>query len=129
MLVFKIFERNRRGFDSTGETRWGWVTDLLSLGYLGMAAAMSSMVLSGMSATDTQQPFFFLVSFAFPIGSPLLCIWLYGLATGQGMVAKFFAKPFMSNTLSTATYGMFLFHVPLANAWLMVKWAIVPPTP
>merc|ERR1712203_721853 len=70
MLVFKIFERNRRGFDSTGETRWGWITDLLAFGYLGMMAAVSLMILSGMSVMDTQV-FGMLVSYASPFGCPL----------------------------------------------------------
>merc|ERR1712060_225961 len=125
MLVFKIFERHRRGFDGSGESRWGWITDLLSFGYLGIMAAVSLMTLSG----KFNPIWGMVVSYAWPLACPLLCIWVYGLATGQGAVAKFFARPFMSNTLSAATYGMFLFHMPLAYAWLFVKWAIVPPIP
>merc|ERR1712176_484393 len=69
---------------------------------------------------------YYVTNFSWPLAYPLLCIWVYGLATGQGNVAKFFARPFLSNTLSTATYGMFLFHLPLASAWVLVKSAVVP---
>ena len=43
-----------------------------------------------------------------------LLVWIYALATGQGLVARCLRSGFLLKYLAPASYAMFLFHFPLA---------------
>jgi acyl-CoA synthetase (AMP-forming)/AMP-acid ligase II len=45
--------------------------------------------------------------------TPLLCIWLYGLAVGRGFTAWFCRNPFLVKVLSPASYSIYLLHQPV----------------
>ena len=41
---------------------------------------------------------------------PVMVLWLYGLATGEGYSVKFFTLPLLTDTLAPISYNMYLFH-------------------
>lgn len=45
--------------------------------------------------------------------TPVLCIWLYGLAVGRGFTAWFCRNPLLVNILSPASYSIYLLHQPV----------------
>lgn len=45
--------------------------------------------------------------------TPVLCVWLYGLAVGRGFTAWFCRNPFLVNVLSPASYSIYLLHQPV----------------
>lgn len=49
--------------------------------------------------------------------TPFLCLWIYGLAVGEGLTVKFLSNNFIVKHLSPASYPMYLFHWPLGCYW------------
>lgn len=63
---------------------------------------------------------------------PFFCVWVYGLALGEGITAKLFGNKFIVEQLSPASYATYLLHVPLADWWMFISrvissfWTKVP---
>merc|ERR1719221_742923 len=68
----------------------------------------------------------FTLSYAW-IGRSAISLWLYGLATGQGITAKVFSSRFFAETLSPAAYSMYLLHLPISICWLIITRAVTYP--
>tara|TARA_B100000768_G_C11248509_1_gene362931 strand:+ start:497 stop:796 length:300 start_codon:yes stop_codon:yes gene_type:complete len=49
---------------------------------------------------------------------PVMVLWLYGLATGEGYSVKFFTLPLLTDTLAPISYNMYLFHQWVGQMWV-----------
>jgi len=133
MLCFNLFEMNRRGPQVYLWPHWGKFTDFITFCILSILPLSSILeVLNPQSEDDSWN------SGAMPIGAlpilsflysgemrvrlctGLLCIWIYGLATGQGYTAKFLGQRLFVQYLGPASYSMYLFHYPIAYYWILV---------
>jgi len=56
--------------------------------------------------------------------TPVLCLWIYGLARGGGFTAYFLGSNIMVKYLSPAAYPMYLFHFPLGQYIVLIKRAM-----
>jgi len=56
--------------------------------------------------------------------TPVLCLWVYGLARGRGFTARLMGSNFMVKYLSPAAYPMYLFHFPIGQYMVLIKRAM-----
>merc|ERR1712224_671256 len=52
---------------------------------------------------------------------PFVCLWIYGLATGEGLAAKVFSSDLMVKFLSPASYAIYLSHWATYDYWFFFR--------
>jgi len=57
----------------------------------------------------------------FRFGTPVICLYIYGLAVGHGITAKVLGSNFMVKWLAPAAYPLYLFHWPLFSYWSLLR--------
>lgn len=140
MVTYRAFEYNRRA-GSEFWPYWGLTTDLISIFFFltlliqsatwterdeAMMGKVWAVVMGGAEADygDDEMVFpdrwfYGAAVWSRPLRAcvPVLCVWIYGLAVGDGFTAKLTGHPFMVKYLSPAAYAMYLFHMPTAIYW------------
>lgn len=121
MITYDLFEMNRGTKGSHTWQHWGKVVDCLTALML-LVFPLTSLL--QWKAPNSLQLFAKLYSWSLGGGMNLsagiLLLWIYGLATGQGYVAKLARKKIIVHYLGPAAYSMFLLHYPTAYYWIML---------
>mmetsp|Transcript_46096 Transcript_46096/g.128205 ORF Transcript_46096/g.128205 Transcript_46096/m.128205 type:complete len:380 (-) Transcript_46096:139-1278(-) len=131
MLTAKLFELNRQGTESPVWRHWGKLTDCTSL-LMGFSLVTASLlwcldpeVDSASYDGPTPGGATSLVGKLWARPGRLLmgpvCVWIYGLATGQGLTARLMSSRALVTYLSPAAYSVYLFHLPTFGYWKLIK--------
>jgi len=54
------------------------------------------------------------------LGIPIVALWVYGLAVGEGATTKVLSRPLLADRLSPLCFGVYLIHFPLAWCWFWI---------
>ncbi|RYH20248.1 hypothetical protein EON65_24060 [archaeon] len=120
-----------RPFDSHNKKYWGYLTDFFSLVYLGGVLLWIEDTDSAypQSSVKTPQDVRYWASFISRLISPMTCLWIYGLAIGEGYSAMLTSHPIFSEVLGPCFYCVYLFHQVISQWYYKAtrgSWAAVP---
>lgn len=117
MLLYQIFEANSLG---PKWRHWGKVTDMMSV-FLAMTFVIGFVL--GFVDPTTAVPkhsgsreivaWYWGGDFPYRVVTSFVCLWLYGLAKGEGVTAKILSTKILVSYLSPAAYSVYLFHQPV----------------
>jgi hypothetical protein len=115
ILMWQVYEANRSRDESKVWPHWGKMVDatsVVSIAILVLISCMPSFDSAAIMGALWARPF--------RLSLPLWCIWIYGLATGQGYTARLLGSEVLVRYLSPASYCIYLFHWSIANSWKMI---------
>eukprot|EP01033_Poteriospumella_lacustris_P012248 gene12249-8762_t len=120
-----------RPFARADRWKWGVVTDLCSLLYLtGVLLWIEDTEAVYPNAVDSPQDVRYWASFVSRLISPMTCLWIFGLAVGEGYSAKLLSHPIFSEILGPPFYCVYLFHQMISQWYFYFtrdgEWAAVP---
>lgn len=120
-----------RPFARADRWKWGVVTDLCSLLYLtGVLLWIEDTGAVYPNAVDSPQDVRYWASFVSRLISPMTCLWIFGLAVGEGYSAKLLSHPIFSEILGPPFYCVYLFHQMISQWYFYFtrdgEWAAVP---
>mmetsp|Transcript_102546 Transcript_102546/g.289611 ORF Transcript_102546/g.289611 Transcript_102546/m.289611 type:complete len:1144 (-) Transcript_102546:47-3478(-) len=130
MLLYKSFEANAQGRGDVWP-HWGRLTDATSV-LMGLTLVFGSLLLE-VSPENEALNNITTVYIAWGGDAPIklvtsaLCVWIYGLAKGQGLTARLMGSSFLVTYLSPAAYSVYLFHYPTAMYYFIIKEKILGP--
>jgi len=95
--------------------KWGLLTDIIGLATLCCYVTFITFgleVRNRLSSYHEAESRFYCAQIP-RVGTPILCLFLYGIATGRGYIASVCATPLFARTLAPTAYGVYLLHQPV----------------
>jgi acyl-CoA synthetase (AMP-forming)/AMP-acid ligase II/acyl carrier protein len=129
VIAYSLFEYYRP-FARSDKWKWGVLTDFFSLIYImGVLLWIEDSDEANPSIVKLPQDHRYWAAFISRLISPMTCLWILGLAVGEGYTAKFIAQPLFSEILGPPFYCVYLFHQVISQ-WYYYgtrgEWAAVP---
>eukprot|EP01031_Cornospumella_fuschlensis_P026811 gene26811-32395_t len=120
-----------RPFESHNKKYWGYLTDFFSFVYLGGILLWIEDTDSAypQSVVKTPQDARYWASFISRLIFPMTCLWIFGLAVGEGYSAKLTSHYIFSEVLGPCFYCVYLFHQVISQWYYKAtrgSWAAVP---
>jgi hypothetical protein len=110
-----------RPYDHHNKWQWGLLTDFFSVIYLmGVLLWIENTDAVYPNAVETPQDVRYWASFISRLISPMTCLWIVGLAVGEGYTAKLLSMPIFAEVLGPPFYCVYLFHQVRTTASLII---------
>jgi len=117
MLLFRLLEINRQP-GSYLWPYWGICTDFCT--FVLLIGTLCVGLFLPTEAVDAASHYWSGDLLSWKLVLPFLCVCMYGLAIGDGMVARVLSTKLVVKYLSPAAYAVYLFQTPVIYGWRLL---------